>query len=327
MVAHVWPIDHPATQVKARSGSPAVGYGAGLAGWFLVAGVFVAAKFGVDEMPPWTMCFWRLTIAALMLLPLAWGERDAVRAFLRGRGWQALVIGALGLGITQGLVYTALAFTTAINTGIIFSTAPIFTMVLAAAFLGEAMGPWQAVGSLIAFAGIVLIAVQGSLAILLGLKLGVGDLLVVVAAITFASYTVLLKRAKFDLPRLPLLLVLLAGAAIVTFPGWLVELWLGQHSHLAFKGYIALAYAAVPGGALMYLLYNWSIDILGASKAGALNYTQMIFTAFLAWLILGESIAWYHLAGAALIAVGVLIIELRKAARADLASGHKHGSG
>ncbi len=325
MVAHVWPTDHPESQPKQASGPPAAGYAAGLTAWFLVAGVFVAAKFGVGEMPPWTMCFWRLTIATLILLPLAWGERDAVRAFMRGRGWQALLIGAIGLGITQGLVYTALSFTTAINTGIIFSTAPIVTMVLAAVFLREAMGPWQIVGSLIAFAGIVLIAVQGSLAILLGLKLGIGDLLVVVAAVTFAAYTILLKWAKFDLPRLPLLLVLLAGASMVTFPGWLVEIWLGQHSHLAFKGYIALAYAAVPGGALMYLFYNWSIDILGASKAGALNYTQMVFTAVLAWLILGESIAWYHVVGAAFIVVGVAIIELRKAERAAKAAEGKQG--
>ncbi len=198
MVAHVWPTDHPASGPKIGSGSLGAGYAAGLTAWFLVSGVFVAAKFGVDEMPPWTMCFWRLTIAALILLPLAWGERGAVIAFLRGRGWQALLIGAIGLGITQGLVYSALAFTTAINAGIIFSTAPIITMVLAAVFLREVMGPWQVLGSLVAFAGIVLVAVQGSLAVLLGMKFGVGDLLVVIAALTFAGYTILLERAKFD---------------------------------------------------------------------------------------------------------------------------------
>ena len=112
---------------------------------------------------------------------------------------------------------------------------------------------------------------------------------------------------------------------MVTFPGWLVEIWLGQHSHLAFKGYIALAYAAVPGGALMYLFYNWSIDILGASKAGALNYTQMVFTAFLAWLILGDRSPGITCVGAAFIVVGVAIIELRKAERAAKATDGKQG--
>ena len=63
----------------------------------------------------------------------------------------------------------------------------------------------------------------------------------------------------------------------------------------------------------MYLLYNWSIEILGASRAGSLLYSQMVFTAILAWLILGEPIEWYHLAGAALIIVGVALVTVFKA--------------
>lgn len=318
MVAHVWPVGHPNTE-RPASTSEGLGYAIGLAAWFLVGGMFVAAKYGIEEIPPWTMCFWRLSIATLVLLPLVWRERQAMLAFLRKRGLEAFVIGALGLGLTQGLVYSAMSFTSAINCGIIFSIAPIITLVLAGIFLHEPMGRWQFLGSAIAFAGIVVIAVQGSLAVLLGLRLGGGDLLVFVAAITFAAYTVLLKRAKFDLARLPLLVILLVSGVVVTFPGSLVEVWYGQHSDVAFRGLVALAYAAIPGGALMYLLYNWSVDLLGASKAGALTYTQMIFTTFLAWLILGETVAWYHVAGVALIIVGVLFVELLKAKPASSA--------
>jgi drug/metabolite transporter (DMT)-like permease len=313
MVAHIWPVDRYETAKASSPGTSAVGYAAGLTTWFLVGGVFVAAKFGVDEMPPWTMCFWRLSIATLILLPLVWGERQAIFAFMHKRGLEALVVGSIGLGLTQGLIYNSLAFTSAINSGIIFSISPIITLILAGIFLREPMGAWQFVGSAVAFAGIVVIAVQGSLAILLGLRLGIGDLLVLVGAVTFAAYTVLLKRAKFDLARMPLLVVLLVGSVIATFPGSMIETWYGMHSNLAFKGYIALAYAAIPGGALMYLLYNWSVEVLGASRAGGLVYTQMIFTAFLAWLILGETIAWYHVVGAVLIIIGVVFIELLKA--------------
>ncbi len=313
MVAHIWPVDHPETTRKTEAGSEAVGYAAGLATWFLIGGVFVAAKYGVDEIPPWLMCFLRLLIATVALLPLAWGERAAAFAFLRRRGLHALVIGGIGLGITQGLVYNSLAFTSAINCGIIFSVSPIITLIVAGIVLREPLGPWQFVGSLIAFVGIVTIAVQGSLAILLGLQLGIGDLLIFIAACCFAGYTIAIRLAKFDLPRLPLLVIFLCGGVIATFPGAVLEILHGDHTKLAFKGYVALAYAAIPGGALMYLLYNWSVEILGASRAGALTYTQMIFTALLAWLILGETIAWYHVAGAALIIVGVAFIELMKA--------------
>ncbi|NIO40273.1 MAG: EamA family transporter, partial [Burkholderiales bacterium] len=142
------------------------------------------------------------------------------------------------------------------------------------------------------------------------LKFRFGDLLVIAGAVMFACYSVLLKRAKFELDRLPLLFVLLCAGALATVPFYLWELWNGEHGDLAFKGYMVLLYAAIPGGALMYLCYNWSVDILGPSRAGTLLYTQMIFTAFFAWLILGESIEWYHYVGAGLIIVGVVLVTL-----------------
>jgi len=312
MAAGFWSIVESHGPRKVAADSDAVGYAVGLLTWVLAGGVFVAAKGAIDEMPPWTLCFWRLLIASLILLPLVRHHFPAMGAFLRQHWLQALIIGALGLGITQGLMFNAMEYTTAVTAGIIFSTTPIITLVMARFVLHEAMGPWQAIGSLVAFAGIVVIAVRGSLAVLLGLDLSIGDLIVIAAAVTFSCYTVLLKRAKFQLERLPLLVILMGGAVVVALPFFLLELWNGEHANLAWRGYLALAYAAIPGGGLMYLLYNWSVDILGAARAQGLLYSQMVFTAILAWLILGEAIEWYHLVGAALIVAGIVLVTFLK---------------
>jgi drug/metabolite transporter (DMT)-like permease len=181
-------------------------------------------------------------------------------------------------------------------------------MILARFVLGEAMGPWQIIGSLIAMLGMVVIVVKGSLAALIGLSVGIGDLLVVVAAIFLAIYTVFLRRAKFEMPRLQLLVVLLCAGVVAVSPFYLYELVRGELAHLDMRGYLSLAYAAIPGGALMYFLYNWSIDALGASKAGVFIYTQMVFIAILAYLILGERIELYHIIGAGLIILGVVLV-------------------
>lgn len=74
----------------------------------------------------------------------------------------------------------------------------------------------------------------------------------------------------------------------------------------------ALAYVVIIGGAGLYLLYNWSVEVLGAARAGTLIYTQMIFVAFFAWLVLGETIEWYHYLGAGLIIVGVVLVTLMR---------------
>ena len=311
MASYHWSISHAIGDKGRVSGdSEAVGYGAGLLTWALAGGVFVAVKLGVGEMPPWTFCCWRVLLSALVLLPFVMSHHHEIVEFLHKRWLEAFIIGAIGLGLTQGTIFTALSYTSAVNTGIIFATTPIITMVLAHFVIRERMNGWQVFGSLIAFLGIIVVAVHGSLAQLLGLKLGLGDLLVIAGGVMFACYTVLLKRAKFDLDRLPLLLVLLCAGAIATVPFFLWEVWNGEHGNLAFKGYMALLYAAIPGGALMYLCYNWSIDILGPSRAGTLLYTQMIFTAIFAWLILGEAIEWYHYVGAGLIILGVVLVTL-----------------
>ena len=136
---------------------------------------------------------------------------------------------------------------------------------------------------------------------LLGLNIGLGDGIALGAVVCFAGYTVLLKRAKFDLPTLPLLVILLAAGSLAALPFSLWEIAHGEHEHLARTGYLALAYAGVIGGAFMYFLYNWSVGVLGAARAGTLVYSQMLFATFFAWLILGERIEWYHWLGGSLV--------------------------
>jgi drug/metabolite transporter (DMT)-like permease len=311
MAMHLWAVAEGAAAkrgVAARS--DAVGYAAGLVGWMLAGSVFVAVKLASDEMPPWILCSSRSFVSALALVPFATGHWHQMATFLRKRWLEAAFIGAMGLGITQGVMFTSLYLTSAVNTGIVFALAPMITLVGAHFVLHEGMNKWQGIGSAVAFCGVVVIAVQGSFSRLIGLQIGLGDLVALGATVLFAGYTVLLKRAKFELPPIPLLIIMLFAGSLGSLPFALWEVWNGEHSHLAAKGYLALLYCGVIGGSLLYLLYNWSIEVLGASRAGTLVYTQPIFVAVFAWLILSESIEWYHYVGAALVAIGVLFVVL-----------------
>ncbi len=95
-------------------------------------------------------------------------------------------------------------------------------------------------------------------------------------------------------------------------PFYLYELAADERTTLNASGLVALAYVAIPGGALMYYLFNRSIETLGASRAGMFLYIQTIFIAVLAYFILGEQLHLYHLEGAALIIAGLLLILLLK---------------
>jgi drug/metabolite transporter (DMT)-like permease len=292
------------------SRSDAAGYAAGLLTWLIGASVLVVAHALAGEMPPWMLCCTRSLISAVVLLPLVARHRTEVIAFLRSHWREAALIGAMGLGLTQGVMFTALGLTSAVNVAIVFGLTPLITMVLARLLLGEPMNGWQALGSAIAFAGIVTICVQGSLVRLRGFDIGFGDLLALGAAFLFAGYTVLLKRAKFDLPRIPLLVILLSAGSLASLPFAILEVLNGAHDHMTMRGYGALLYCGVIGGALTYWLYNTSVEILGAARAGNLLYTQMVFVALLSWIFLGDALEWYHYLGAGLVIGGVLVVTL-----------------
>jgi drug/metabolite transporter (DMT)-like permease len=280
--------------------------------WLLSAGVYIAVKAVVTEMPPWTLCFWRVLLAGLILLPTVRPHWKAVVTAVRQRWFALIVIGGLGLAITQGLMYTGLNYTTAINAGLILALMPIITMILARFVLNEPLGPQQILGSVIACTAMAIIIVRGDLPALLRLDLNAGELFIVGAAIGFALYTVLLRKAKFELPRLPLLVTLLAGGAISALPFYLWEILHDERTALNSKGLWALSYVAGPGGALMYYLFNRSVDALGASKAGVFLYLQTVFVAILAYFLLGERLLPYHFVGAAFILAGVLLVTLFK---------------
>jgi drug/metabolite transporter (DMT)-like permease len=62
----------------------------------------------------------------------------------------------------------------------------------------------------------------------------------------------------------------------------------------------------------MYYLFNWSVEKLGASKAGMLLYSQTVFIALLAYIFLRERLHLYHVIGAGFILAGVLLVMLLK---------------
>ncbi|MBL8908282.1 MAG: DMT family transporter [Rhizobiales bacterium] len=308
MAFHLWAADRAGGDSNPGMASPATGYLLGALCWLLSANVYIAVKWVIDDLPPFSLALSRAFLAALVLLPFVSSYRAAMLKLFRNRWIELLVIGGSGLFLTQGLIFLGLLYTDVINCGLIISLMPIITMVLAFFVLGEPMGGWQAVGAAISFIGMIVIIVHGELSQLLALNFNIGELWVLLGALGFGLYTVLLRRAKFTMDRLPLLVMLLLCGSAVGIPFAVAELMMGDKFTMDMRGALALGYCAIFGGAIMYLLFNWSIEILGAAKAGLLMYLQMLFVPFFAYLLLGEKLQPYHFVGGALILLGIVVI-------------------
>ncbi|OCC03930.1 hypothetical protein BA190_15655 [Labrys sp. WJW] len=305
------PIAHPDEANTAPGLSLASAYATAVLGWLLSAGVYIAAKWAAPEMGPWALCFCRLLLACAILLPIVHRHYGAIIALIRSRALEVLIVGAVGLTLCQGMIYTGLHSTNATTAGIIMALSPVMTMVIARIVLGEPLGLWKAIGALLALAGMLVIVAHGDLGALEGLQFSAGELWIVGSAFCWGLYTVLLRRARFGIPLLPTVVVLLGAGALAALPFYLWELT-GGGSALNANGLLALAYLAGPGGALMYYLYNRSVEALGAGRASMLLYLQTVFVALLAYLLLGESLHDYDIWGAAFIVVGLVLPALIK---------------
>jgi drug/metabolite transporter (DMT)-like permease len=305
------PIAHPGDVKPATATATPLAYAVAVFGWLLSAGVYIAAKWAGPEMPPWTLCFARLALAFLILLPVVRPHHGKMLALLKTRAFEVLTIGAIGLALCQGAIYTGLNYTDATTAGIVMALSPVLTVILARFVLGEPLGLWKALGALIALIGMLVIVAHGDLSALLRLEFSLGELWIVAGAFCWGLYTVLLRRAKFGIELLPTVVLLLGAGALAALPLSLWEFATGKHTALEANGFLALAYMAAPGGALMYYIYNRSVEALGAGRASMLLYLQTVFVAMLAYLFLGESLHGYDLTGGAFIVAGLVLAALR----------------
>ena len=280
--------------------------------WLLAAGVFIAVKWAGTYTPPWTLVFFRLLFATLFLLPFVASHFKQMATRLREHYRVILPIGALGLALTQGALFTALNYSPAITVSIVFSVWPITAIILAALFLGDRLTLLQIFGVILCFGGVLVVVAQGHPDTIINMGVNTGDLLVLVAVLCFSFYTIMIKKIKIDLPALPLLVLILGSATLASAPFFVWEIFHDARITVDWHDIAAIAYVAIPGGGVMYLLFNMGIAMLGAARASVTFYFQTLFTVILAHFLLGEQLHIYHAVGIALIATGIILVTLIK---------------
>src|ERR1051325_6329316 len=100
-------------------------------------------------MPPWGLCFWRLTLACAILLPIVHHHHDAMIGLLRTRAAEVIAVGAIGLPLCQAMICHGLTDPAPPTPVFIMALSPFMTMVLARFVLGEPLGLWKSLGALV----------------------------------------------------------------------------------------------------------------------------------------------------------------------------------
>jgi len=274
------------------------------------------AKLLVGEASPMVVVALRWLLVVLLLA--AFNTKALVRDWphLRPRLKFLFAMGALGFASFNALFYIAAHHTTAVNMGIIQGMMP--ALVLAGAWLAyrTPARKLQWVGAAVTLAGVAVVASAGDAERLLRLRFNTGDLLVVLAVVLYAGYTVGLRRRP-ESTALGLFTVLAASAFLASLPMVAAEAWLGEFLAPSLEGWVVIALVALLPSFLAQVLFIQGVAIIGPGRAGIFVNLVPVFAAMIAVAYLGEDFHLHHGLALALVLGGIWLAERAAGAAAS----------
>jgi drug/metabolite transporter (DMT)-like permease len=275
----------------------------------------VVARKAPGVVSPHVLALGRWGLAGLILAVASHQELWQHRHTLRAQAWRYIALGACGMWICGAWVYLAGESTVAMNISLIYASAPVMIAVGSVLWLGERFSKRQILGVVLAMGGVVHVVVKGDWLHLSRVQLVPGDLWIVAAAIAWAAYALLQKRWSTVLSSTAQLAAICLGGVVVLIPFAVWELYQANTPALGEQALWMMVGTALLPGVGAYWIYGWTQKILGASRVAMTLYLGPLYTAVIAWLVLGEPLGVHHLAGGVLILSGVgLVMAVQHAA-------------
>ena len=264
----------------------------------------IPAKLTVLELPPLTIAAMRFFFASVIFLGLILyiEGRQALpsRRLLPG----IIGLGATGIFLNQFLFYTGVKYTTAINASLLPAANPAMTAVFASFILGDRLTAKQWAGIVVSFAGVGIIVTKGSWEIVRSLDFNKGDILLAIAPISWAIYSILGRLVMREISAL----AATAWASVVGTGLLIIAAFLqgfdGSVS-LSPVGWASMIYMILGSGVLAFYLSNIGVSTLGPNRA--VMFCNIIPLAGMigAAVLLGEDIGFFQTVGALLVIAGV----------------------
>ncbi len=273
------------------------------------SGNFVLGRFVNEEIDALELAFFRWSFVVLLLLPLLFfvDVRKILRT-LRAHFVMLSVLAVLSVTLFNTLLYTALHTTSATNALLINSSVPILILVLSSAIFSDVISRRQVAGIALSTAGVVFLILQGSVVNLVSLQLHAGDFWVLASSLVWALYSVLYRLRPKELGDLELFVTNMYVGYLYLLPLYLAQGYApSAEVALLARYWPHFIYVSLFASILSYLFWNYGIDRLGAAKTGQFTHLMPLFGAVLAYLILGETLQYYHALGALLIGSGIYL--------------------
>ena len=272
-----------------------------------MASNLVVARGGVEFVPPISLAFWRWTIVFIILLPFTYLSLKEKYKIIQKEYKKLFFLGAMGCGVCGAFPFLAGQTTTVANMGIIYTSSPIFIILISALFFKEKITLTKVIGLVACLIGVFAIIIKGDLELLINLKFTIGDLWMLAAAIGWALYSIYLFYWKTELEIFQRFTLVAFFGAVSLFPFYIGEEIYFQRTAFNNEFYLWTIFAAVSPGIIAFTLYTLAQKQLGASLTGFTLYIFTVYAAIYGYILFDEQLENYHYLGTVLVFFGVYL--------------------
>lgn len=267
---------------------------------------FPVAKFGLAYIEPFTFAFFRFVLSSIVLLTISALTRHAV-AVEKKDYWRIIGLGILIIPFNQAMYLVGQSLTGAGHGSLLFATVPVWILIGALIKLREKPSLWRIVGIVVAMAGVIIVMTAGAVRISTAYLWG--DLIILIAVLAWAYYTVLGKPLVRKYGAIRVTAYALASGSVVYFPFGLYMALRMDYSAVPTTAWASVAYVALGVSVGAYVLWYWVLKYMEASRIAVFHNMQPLVASGVAYLWLHEPLGLPFIIGGAIALAGVLIAE------------------
>ena len=272
-----------------------------------MASNLIVARGGVEFVPPISLAFWRWTFVFLFLLPFTYLSLKKNYKIIIIEYKKLFFLGAMGCGVCGAFPFLAGETTTVTNMGIIYTSSPIFIIMISAFFFNEKINLIKIIGLISCLVGVFAIIIKGDINLLISLNFTIGDLWMLAAAIGWALYSIYLFYWKSQLPIFQRFTLVAFFGAMSLLPFYIIEEVVFQRTVFSSQFFSWVLFAAISPGIIAFTLYTKAQKSLGASLTGFTLYIFTIYAAIYGFIFFDEKLESFHLLGTVLVFFGVYL--------------------
>lgn len=267
---------------------------------------FAAVFIRLADAPPLVIAAYRLTIAAIVLLPFT-----SVKAFkslkrLSRRDILLIILASVSLALHFGLWITSLSYTSIASSVVLVTSHPAFVAVISYFLWHERLNKITIGGIVVALFGVIVINYGG---FTFGSQAFLGNLLALLAGFVVAAYLIIGGQLGTRIDILSYLTLIYSGAAVVV----LAAVFIMGYSLFGYSSdtYIMLVLLALVPQLIGHSAFNLAVRLVPVTLVSISILGEPVGATLLGWLILGETVTASEITGGLLILGGIFIVMRR----------------